>query len=106
MIYPKFLKKGDLIGITAPSQGIKHKEESFDKSLNNLKKEFRIIETNNVRTEGIVSSSKEIRVKELNDLIKNDNVKMILAASGGDLMMEILPLLDFDLICNIILQEY
>ena len=43
MIYPKFLKKGDLIGITAPSQGIKHKEESFDKSLNNLKKEFRII---------------------------------------------------------------
>ena len=98
MIYPKFLKKGDLIGITAPSQGIKHKEESFDKSLNNLKKEFRIIETNNVRTDGIVSSSKEIRVKELNDLIKNDNVKMILAASGGDLMMEILPLLDFDLI--------
>ena len=72
MIYPKFLKKGDLIGITAPSQGIKHKEESFDKSLNNLKKEFRIIETNNVRTNGIVSSSKEIRVKELNDLIKND----------------------------------
>lgn len=98
MIYPKFLKKEDLIGVTAPSQGIKHKEESFDKSLNNLKKEFRIIETNNVRTNGIVSSSKEIRVKELNDLIKNDNVKMILAASGGDLMMEILPLLDFDLI--------
>ena len=31
MIYPKFLKKGDLIGITAPSQGIKHKEESFDR---------------------------------------------------------------------------
>ena len=61
MIYPKFLKKDDLIGITAPSQGIKHKEESFDKSLNNLKKEFRIIETNNVRTNGIYKNRKSKR---------------------------------------------
>ena len=97
MIYPKFLKQNDLIGITAPSSGVGYKLESFEKSLNSLKENgFNIIETENVRSESFVSSSAKVRCEQIDQLVKNDEVKMILAASGGDFLVEILPCLNLD----------
>ena len=95
MKYPSFLKNGDIIGITAPSAGIGEYIESFEKSLNTLRNNgFRVIETSNVRTNNYISSSAEERVKQLNELINNDEVKLIACATGGDFLIEILPLLD------------
>ena len=57
MIYPKFLKEGSTIGITAPSSGVGYKLESFDKSLEQLKKQnWNIVETSNVRSMNDISS--------------------------------------------------
>ncbi len=103
MRYPKALKKGDCIGITAPSCGIK--EEDFLR-IDNAKKQleekgFRVIETPNVRTnfKGR-SSSKEERAKEFMELWKNPEVKSIILANGGDFLCEMLDILDFKKIKN------
>lgn len=97
MIYPEFLKENDFIGITAPSAGVGCKLESFEKSLNSLKENgFRIIETENVRNDSFVSSTALERADQIDKLVNNNQVKMVLAATGGDFLIEILPLLNLD----------
>lgn len=97
MIYPEFLKENDLIGITAPSAGVGHKIESFEKSLNSLKKNrFKIIETQNVRNDSFVSSTALERVNQIDELVNDNKVKMVLSATGGDFLIEILPLLNLE----------
>lgn len=102
MIYPNFIKENDTIGITSPSDGITKKEKIYRlntaiKNFNNLG--FKIKETPNVRTstKGSSSSAKE-RAKQLEDLYKDDNVKIIICSSGGDFLLEILSYLNFDII--------
>lgn len=100
MIYPDFIKKGDTIGITAPSDG-NSKETDFTR-LNNGKTQlekqgYKIIETKSVRTSDKGRSADAItRAKEFMDLVGNEDVKLISSASGGDYLLEILPLIDFD----------
>ena len=98
MIYPKFLKPGDTMGICAPSSGIEADDQSYDVSLNNLKKEFNIVETENVRTGLTPSSDAQTRAKEFNELLKRDDIDFIYSASGGDFLMEVLPYIDDELI--------
>ena len=101
MIIPEFLKENDTIGVTACSSGVLDKIDKYEKSINYVKKQgFNILETNNVRTGGLVSSDARTRVIELNSLVTNKDVKMINIAAGGDLLCEILPLVDYDLIKN------
>lgn len=100
MIYPCFLKNNELIGITAPSAGVGHKLDSFNLSINNLKKHFNIIETYSVRNNSEVSNIPEIRGKEFNELLNNKDVKCILCASGGDFCISSLDYIDFDLLKN------
>lgn len=95
MIYPKFLRRNDVIGITAPSAGVGHKEASFNKSINEfIKRGYLIRETNNVRTDNIRSSTDIIRGTEFNSLVSDDEVKAIIAASGGDFNLEMLPFIN------------
>jgi len=53
-----------------------------------------VIETNNVRQNGIVSSNAKTRAEELLELYKNPEVKYIIAARGGEFLMEMLPFLN------------
>ena len=100
MRYPKSIKKGDIIGVTAPSDGI-YKEEDYLR-LNNVKNNFeklgyKYIETSNVRnSEKGRSSSTKQRAKELLDLWKNSNVSAIISAGGGDFMPEMLDEINFE----------
>ena len=96
MIYPKFLKEGDTIGICAPSCGIEEKDiNKFELSLNNLKKEgYKIVETENVRSGKMPSTDAKTRAKEFNELFKREDIDFIFSASGGGFLMEILPYLD------------
>ncbi len=102
MIYPKFLEKGNKIGITAVSDGIKDEEkikrlENAEKKLE--EKGFLAVETKNVRTSNLGrSSSIEERKSQLESLYKDKSVDMIVCASGGDFLLEILPYLDFNVI--------
>lgn len=98
MRYPSFLNKGDLIGISAPSAGVGHKLESFDNSLAILRKEgYRIRETASVRLDSDRGGSAIERGEELNTLFKDPEVKMVMAAAGGDFLDEMLPYTDFGL---------
>lgn len=99
MNYPEKLKKGDTIGICAPSGGIAEKEDILQLELaeNQLRKMgYKIIETKSVRkeTKGRSSSGKE-RAKEFMDLLENKEVKLIIFAAGGDFLIEIFDYLDF-----------
>lgn len=104
MIFPEFLKKGDLIGITAPSDG-NDKDTDFARLNNGIRqleeKGYKVLETKHVRSsDNGRSADAKTRAKEFIELISNDDVKAIFSASGGDYLLEILPYLDFDKIKN------
>lgn len=104
MIYPQFLKEKDTIGVTAPSDGIIEKIDLYrlDSAIHKLKQlGFNVVETKNVRTsEKGVSSSSKIRAQELETLYRNDNVKLVICAAGGDFLLEMLSDFDFDVVKN------
>lgn len=100
MIYPEYIKKDNIIGITAPSDGNK-KETDFirlDNGKDQLKKRgYEVIETAHVRTsEKGRSTDAKTRTKELEELINDDTVKWIISAKGGDFLLEMLPFVDFE----------
>lgn len=99
MIYPEFIKKGDTIGVSAPSMGIIEKTKV--NCLNNAIKKFEklgysILETSNVRTMvNGVSSDAKTRANELKSLYENKKVTAIICASGGEFLLEMLSHFDF-----------
>lgn len=99
MIYPKFPKEGDTIGICAPSFGVGQKLEWFDLSIETLREAgFDIVETENVRSEGCPSAPADVRGAEFNSLFADDNINMVMSASGGDYNIEMIPYIDQDLV--------
>jgi muramoyltetrapeptide carboxypeptidase LdcA involved in peptidoglycan recycling len=99
MIYPEKLKKNDLIEIISPSNGVKNNQ--LEKYENGLKKlinyGFRIVEDKYVRESIKGASSTAInRAKELNSAITNKDVKALIACSGGDYIVQILDLINFE----------
>ncbi len=91
--YPLFLKDGDIIAITAPSDGANL--EYLDGAINNLKKYgFNVIETNSVRSsELLVSSDAKTRANEFLQVFLDDKISHIIAASGGEFLNDIIPYL-------------
>lgn len=102
MIYPKFIKEKDIIGITSPSDGVTKKEKIYrlDNAINKINKQgFNVYETKNVRTSTKGrSSSPKTRANELEELFQNDNIKAIICSSGGDFLLEMLSELDLKVI--------
>ena len=102
MNIPDFIKKGDIIGVTATSAGFTEEvdlRKLESAKLNLSEKGYEVIETGNVRKcEKGRSSTGKKRAEEFLSLIKNEEVKYILSASGGDFLMEMLEYLDYELI--------
>lgn len=105
MIYPANLIKGFCIGVTATSAGF-DKETDYrrlDNAVSNFKKlGYPVIATPNVKTniKGRSSDGKT-RAKELTQLFRNPDIRVIFAASGGDFLVEMLPYIDFsEIIAN------
>ena len=98
MIYPKWLKPGDTVGITAPSAGIREEKlEKFDRSLEYIKKEgYQVRETASVRSGLIASASGETRGREFMELVEDKDIDMICCAAGGEFLIEMLPFLDYE----------
>ena len=108
MKYPSFLKENDLIGITALSSGCSDSVSEMNEAINNLINEgFNVITTNNVYGNYIVSSSKENRINELNELLKKD-IKLLQIARGGSLLYELLDSIPYEEIVNkkVLVQGY
>ena len=97
MQYPSFLKEKDIIGITAPSAGVGDDIPSFEKSLTTLKNHgYKIKETTSTRNKGFVSTTSKKRAQELDELITDKKVKLIICASGGDFLIDMLPFIDWN----------
>ena len=96
MKYPKLLLDNDLIGITALSSGASDCVEDMDNAINNLKKYFKVLITDNVYGNPIVSSSAMNRVEQFYNLLKEKNMKLIMISRGGDYLYEILNQLDYN----------
>lgn len=102
MLYPDRLEKDYHIGVTATSAG-------FDKDVDFIRLEsgikhfeeigYPVKVTDNVRKNYKGRSSDgPTRAKELMELFTDTKVRAIIAASGGDYLMEMLPYINFDLI--------
>lgn len=99
MIFPKYLNDEDTVGVTACSCGVLSKIDSYNKTVEKFNdNKLNIIESNNVKTDGLVSSDAFTRWNELKELLVDDSVKMINVARGGDYLFEMIPYVDFDLI--------
>lgn len=100
MIYPANLEKGFNIGVTATSSG--YEDEVDFKRLDNAIKNFKeqgypVTTTPNVRGGDKKGRSSDAltRAKELSDLINDPKIRVIIAASGGDYLVEMLPHVDY-----------
>ena len=97
MIYPEFLKPGDTIGVCAPSEAIGRKLESYETSINVLKREsYTIQETAHVRINDRRGGDAKTRAEELLSLFKDPKVNMVACAAGGDFLYEMLAYTDFE----------
>jgi len=96
--YPSPLQKGDKIGITAPSSGVTSAQfPRLDLVLKNLKDQgFRVEEGKCLRKKyKHVSAPKEERAADFLQLWNDPSVKAIMPPWGGEILVEILPLFDF-----------
>lgn len=100
MIYPEFLKKGDCIGVPAPSSGAYN--DLYSNRYNNAKekltqKGYKIVLSKNInKSDKCRSAGAEERAKELNEMFDADNIDFIMCAAGGEFLVEILPYVDFN----------
>lgn len=104
MIYPKFLKEGDCIGVPAPSSGAYDEPHinRFASSKNKLEKiGFKTILSKNINTcIKLRSAPAKIRAEEINEMLENDDINFIMCAAGGEFLVEILPFIKFEKIAQ------
>lgn len=102
MIFPKFIKPGDTIAVTALSRGMEEDTEktrfhSGQMALEELG--YKVIFTDNVFAGndrfGRSSSAKE-KARQFNELLKDPSVRAIYSAGGGDFLAEMLPYVDIE----------
>ena len=101
MKIPAPLRKGETIGVTAPSFGV---DDPLDRNrFANARSKFesmgyRVVETPDVYTcdETGRSAPAQQRVDEMTALLKDPEVRWVVSAKGGDYQFEMLPLMDWD----------
>lgn len=96
MRYPKFLSSNSVVGVCAPSMGVGDKIDSYEKSLRNIEKHFKVIESESVRNKGLASNSAIVRAEEFNNLVSNKDIDMVWCASGGEILVDMLSYIDID----------
>lgn len=102
MIYPKFVKENNIIGVPAPSAGAD--DELKINKFKNAKKKFEELgykvqlSQNIYKCEKQRSASEKERGEEINSMFADENIDMMICVSGGEFLIEILPYVNFDLI--------
>ena len=103
MIVPDKLKKGDIIGVVAPSNPI------IGDNIEEIKKAKEIIEADGFRVKfsknlfsntNIYSGSAKEKAEDINNMFADKDVKMIWCAKGGNNSNSTFEYLDFDIIKN------
>lgn len=100
---PPRLSRGDTVGIVSPSWGgageFPHRVEQGVRELERLGYRVRF-GRHALNSVSFVSDTPENRASDLHDMFRDPDVRLILAAVGGDHSCHLLPLLDFDLIAR------
>lgn len=100
MRYPSFLKDNQTVGILATSCGnnvnpYRSRCQAAIKNFSNLgykiKKGHRLFRNNNA-----VSGPHELRADDFNKFYKNKNIDFIISTGGGEIMLGMLPFIDFE----------
>ncbi len=103
MIVPDKLKKGDIIGVVAPSNPI------IGDNIEEIKKAKEIIEADGFRVKfsenlfsntNIYSGTAREKAEDINNMFADKDVKMIWCAKGGNNSNSTFEYLDFDIIKN------
>lgn len=101
VLFPPRLAPGDVIGVTAPSAGVpEHLHPRLELAIKNLKKRgYQVREGRCLRSQHKnKSATKFSRVEELMSYLTDPDIKAVMPPWGGDLAMELLDLIDFDLL--------
>jgi len=95
--YPRPLRPGDTIGVTAPSAGVGPElEPRLELCLAFLRSQgYRVRVGECLRSDAIVSAPAAARAAELTAMLLDDEVAAVMPPWGGELLVDILPLLDF-----------
>ncbi|SHI58058.1 S66 family peptidase [Parasporobacterium paucivorans] len=101
MIFPKHIKPGDTIAVTALSNGLSKEEDKarFQNGKKKLgEKGYKVEFTENVFTADAKgrSSDGKTRAAQLDALLRREDVSCIFSAKGGDFLVEMLEFVDFD----------
>lgn len=105
MRFPAFLREKDIIGVTAVSDGVGN--ELDRKRFMNGKEALAAKGLEVQFTDSVFkvadqgrSADAVTRAAELNALLKNDGVKAVIAAKGGNFLNEVMEYIDFEAICR------
>ena len=105
MRFPAFLREKDIIGVTAVSDGVGNEldQKRFMNARETLAaKGLEVQFTDSVFkvTDKGRSADAVTRADELNALFKNDRVKAVIAAKGGNFLNEVMEYVDFEEMCR------
>lgn len=96
--YPSSLKPGEIVGVTAPSSGVapdlEPRLQFCVETVRGFGYKVRLGEC--LRSDGIVSASAKARADELTAMLLDDDIAIVVPPWGGELLIDMLPLLDFD----------
>ncbi|MFB8372772.1 S66 family peptidase [Paenibacillus taichungensis] len=97
--YPQPLAPGNTIGVAAPSSGVSESLHHYlEESRHNMERlGFGVQESPFLRYNAkCVSASKEDRAAEINAFFRDPEIQAIIPPWGGEFLMDILPLLDWE----------
>ena len=101
MILPKRLKKGDTIGVIAPSGHLREVNiDDVEKSLIDMGYNVKMYESCYSVDRGYLSGKDELRAKDLQYAFEDKNIDAIFCIRGGYGAARLLDLIDFDVIKN------
>ena len=100
---PPRLQLGDTIGVVSPSWGaaglFPHRLERGVAALRDMGFSVRL-GAHALDADSWVSSSAQHRAEDINDMVRDESIRMVLAAIGGDHSCQLLPHLDFAAIAS------
>lgn len=96
--YPRPLRPGDTIGVTAPSSGVaENLRPRLDFCVDHLRRQgFEVTVGCCMGGDGITSAPAADRAAELTAMLTDPAVRAIVPPWGGELAVDLLPLLDFE----------
>lgn len=100
MRYPNFIKRGECIGVPAPSSGAYddlHIRKYENSKLNLEKRGYKVILSKNIsKSNKARSASAKERAEEINEMFASKDIDFITCAAGGEFLIEILPYVEFN----------